>query len=522
MKKICSSWFRIFTSLALAGLVCKITAGTCPALKNPIEIGSINPESKDPVDQAILDFSPVVYLSKKTGVLYGDYHEEYLPMTVESYIAHPDTQVLYDHKKKTVVIPKGKVTMEALANSMETLAKIVPDFKNPGANFFLSGADCINGGDNKDTIYKTPQEKTFKARIPKNINTPYYAIFSQTDSGHDYIQYLFFYGYNGDYPIVTGFPGAGAHKMDLEHLILEFEGGSIKKGSPVLTRVGFPTHGKGEAKWLDMKNDQHFKDLTFEMVNEKRHIVGYAAYHGHGMYPQIGTYVRLGGFGNDITAKGMRWFPNGIIRLERADNTNFFTPTMGWVKANMDMGPDGVGGIPEKAWFGAVENEDAGMDYKKMYCKNSDTFCITKKRISSESLSIPSSLKGIYENNAVFNPSALPSEEIQVNKDTTLYFRKIGVKREIPTEKSGNKNIKKQHITVNKLKMEIDGDAQLEDDDDMYSVTFNKTGKVHLTFLEDEEIIDTERQGEDLADTAPETKNSEKNLPTISVSVSVL
>ena len=470
-----------------------LNAKPCPAPANPLKIPSINPESKDSIDQAILNYAPIVYLAKKPGKIYGYDDEQYFPMTFEYYLAQPQTRVLYGHKKREVVLDKGQVTMQALA-SID-----YEKYPDPVKNLFMESNSCTDAGDNPQTKYITPENKTFTSWEKDSkgkpvIRTPYYAIFT-SQGGHDYIQYIFVYGYNGDYPIVPGLPGVGSHKMDVEHLMLQFEGGSITKGTPKLTRISFPAHGAGEAKWLNADNP----DLTYE----DGHLVAYSAYHGHGLYPEKGTYVRICGFGTETTDAGKKWQPHAVIRVEYPGRAGFDNKKMGIFAFLGDLGPTGVAGLPKKGWFGFPNKEDGGINYKANFCPKGKS-CNTLMQ-SINTCKAPESMLVSYEGTNVFSSKTLPTKEVKVKVGTIFHiFKNSNVTTKV--SRSGAKQEKEQKINDFISSMKLDGNAQISEDDDKFTITFTTPGKVHLTFSNE-----TNASEEVVVD--PNNKQSEEARP---------
>ncbi len=477
-----------------------LNAKPCPAPAQPLSIHSIDPQSKDSIDKAIMDYAPILYLSKKEKTWvekaasrakvwekYDSWNREpYFPMTFEYYLAQPEIRVLYGHKKREVVLDKGQVTMEALA-SID-----YEKYINPETHLFIENNNCTDAGDNPQTKYITPEGTVFTSwekdhKGNQIIRTPYYAIFT-SQGGHDYIQYIFVYGYNGDYPIITGLPGVGTHKMDVEHLMLQFEGGSITKGTPKLTRISFPAHGSGEAKWLDADNP----DLTYE----NGHVVAYSAYHGHGLYPQIGTYVRICGFGTETTDAGKKWQPHAVIRVEYPGRAGFDNKKMGIFAFLGDLGPTGVAGLPKKGWFGFPNKEDGGINYKANFCPKGKV-CNTLQE-SFNTCKAPESMQVLYEGDNIFTKSTLPAQEAKVKVGSTFHILKNSEEK-VKVARKGAKTEKEQKIKDFISSVSVDGKAEVTEDDDKFTIVFKTPGKVHLEFSN---IVTPE-------DTKPDTDNSE-------------
>lgn len=177
-------------------------------------------------------------------------------------------------------------------------------------------------------------------------DAPCYAIF-RTKDNKNYITYIFLFAYNGEYDIL-GLTKVGMHPGDIEHITVE------TNNDNQLLRVFYGAHGSTDGIWI--KAD----DVPLE--NGK--IVAYSALHGHGLYPKIGTVIRLYGLSNDYTDNGIKWTPKASIIYDK-DNSSFNIDTMGWsvyygrIGGSQEKGDtSGITGLADKGWFKNIDELD--------------------------------------------------------------------------------------------------------------------------------------------------------------------
>jgi hypothetical protein len=133
----------------------------------------------------------------------------------------------------------------------------------------------------------------------------------------------------------------GQHFGDIEHITVE-----ITKNTNQLKRVYYGAHTGTEGRWVDAK------DVPFEDGK----IVVYSALHSHACYPQEGSAIRFGGFGNDTMSKGRKWEPEPV-RLYRREDPEFNTERDGWMYFAGRIGNDGVTSISDKDYFTQGDSE---------------------------------------------------------------------------------------------------------------------------------------------------------------------
>lgn len=347
----------------------KFCATRPPAIYAPtIENDEVIKKDTEGMIPIIKKYSPVLYLC----------NERYYPIAAEDYVTAPTTQLVYqpNHKQvpsspKTIVIPRGQVTMEKIYENRK---------KYSGKDFFFEIDECTKFGSNPAQF----------SDGKKNLTTPVYVTWNQYKD-KTYIVYVFAYGFNGPYPV--NIPGIdvpilkgdisdeqGAHEFDLEHITLE-----LNKDKQ-LERIFFAAHGRAEGVWYPANH----KDIQYEGT----HPISHVAINGHGSYPREGTHLRIFGFANDITCKTKKWIPQ-LVLLYPENDERFNPKTMGWVYHSGEYGRRGVG--PMSRFFNGEKDLPKGQPLSRVqFCpnppKNSKNpldwakyrTCIESKRMKAE------------------------------------------------------------------------------------------------------------------------------------------
>lgn len=316
---------------------CKLSANL--NLPNPPTI-----DSKEAQDQDTDGLLP--YIKKYAPVAWLEGSEDYYPMTFSEYIMAPTTSLISRESDDTTVakdtiLAPGKITMEKLYAMSKDPSKYNP------LNLAFNIANCTQWGANPE------KNKDSKG----NLTTPIYAAtFEQNEKL--YIQYLFFYGYNGAYNIG---PLQGEvvdiqdyHEGDLEHVTMELD-----KKTKKLLRIYFSAHSRTEGFWLNANDPK--------VEYEGTHPVVYIAHYSHAAYPKEGTYVRIYGAANDITGKGQKWLPQ-IMRIYAETDSRFDPKTMGFMYFPGNYGVHGVQHLTGQSWFMNTQG-DIGRDYSG-FCNN--------------------------------------------------------------------------------------------------------------------------------------------------------
>lgn len=301
---------------------------------------SYAPTIDDPevIAQDVEDMIPVI--KKYSPILYLC-NELYYPIAVEDLFTAPGTQLVYyppfDDEGKTInedkiiVVPKGHVTMENIYEHRTNYS---------GNKYFFEIDQCTRAGANPANF--SDQQG--------NLTTPVYVTWSRHND-KIYIVYVFIYGFNGAYPV--SMPVKGDHDFDVEHITLELN------ENKELERIFFAAHTSREGSWLPAEHES--------IEYEGTHPIVYVAQTGHGSYPEGGTYVRIYGFGNDITCKTKKWIPQ-LVLVYPEEDVRFNPQTMGWAAHSGDFGR-GVGSF--KRFFNGANDLPKGQPYDKvLFCPN--------------------------------------------------------------------------------------------------------------------------------------------------------
>jgi hypothetical protein len=330
----------------------KTSGHYAPTIQDP-EIRKADTENMIPL---IESYCPIFYVC----------NEIYLPIAAEDYFTAPGTELIYQpgHKKnqlapKQVIVSKGQVTMEKIYSRWSQ--------GSYDEDVFFENDTCVQFGSNPKRFTDTEG----------NLTTPVYVLWTEYNNKL-YITYVCIYGFNGPYTIdvpllATAFLKGdildfqNAHEFDLEHITLE-----LNKDSRQMERIYFACHGSAEGVWLPAKHP----DIAYEGT----HPVAYVAFGGHGLYPRMGTHVRIYGFANDITCKGKRWLPQ-LVLLYPKNDPRFNAKTMGWVYHPGDYGRRGVDSLARKDWFYNMEAElRGGMSHDRVpFCPNPLNDSMTEK-----------------------------------------------------------------------------------------------------------------------------------------------
>jgi len=326
--------------------------------------------SGDPVVQnALKKFSPIFYLHLD---------EKAFPTDPRDYFEHENTRMI-DGESGKVLIERGLVTMQKIDQfARASFEKGVYDA--PKVHFAPSS--CIFwGSDPRDHMNSSG-----------DLITPMWYLSWYGDKKKTlYLQFLCFYGYNSPYTIdIAGnvlLEGdkeklQNAHEADLEHVTIEIDLETDK-----IIRIFFGAHGVHEGMWATPGQ--------FEV--EGTHPVIYVAKGGHGNYPRKGTWVRIYGFGNDLTMKGFRWTPlfhrayapvqRDAVKEKpetfRSGEKGYNPQTMGWLAHIGNYGKRGVRSAwRQRDWFNRPDSSTRTFEEGiKIWCETGDTKCINKKAV---------------------------------------------------------------------------------------------------------------------------------------------
>jgi hypothetical protein len=256
-----------------------------------------------------------------TFVFHED--EKYYPSSADFFLKHSH---LYDAKKHRPI--KFDPSSKDVYDSTKGYASKTHDI-------YIKVNDNFDVPDQVDNSLKTG----FKDNLG---NVPIYFYKHETVT-HSYINYIVFYPYNGSYNIL-GIERTGQHWGDIEHLTFETD-----KATGALTRVFFAAHGAEDGKWVPVNEIE--KDASGNFLI-------YIAVNGHGFYPSIGEYYRVGGMANDVVSdKGLRFTPTPgqFNQILDHNDPNYVKETMGWAHFQGVWGQDGISSLIDKGWYNKVD-----------------------------------------------------------------------------------------------------------------------------------------------------------------------
>lgn len=209
-------------------------------------------------EDLVKKFAPIFYLHSK---------EKYFPLGLETYLLNSEVW----HKDE-LVYNKGECNWDKINN------KIVNGKKYDPIHFKLNIDEKKIYGD-----------KT-------NLAPHYVAVIE--DNELIQITYAQIYPNNPGYTMFN----FGQHKADLEHVLIQIH----KKNMNEIFRMYYSSHSSGQWKLGD------------EIIKENNRPVVYIAKGSHACYSKSGTWVRIGGFANDICNKGIKWDPldNNLVILK--------------------------------------------------------------------------------------------------------------------------------------------------------------------------------------------------------------
>lgn len=261
------------------------------------------------MEELIKKYSPIVYINSE---------EKYYPCSIEWMLKN---STLVDFNTNTKIKNPSQRDLYNIAQKY--------DFQRRG------------DGD----IVLSFEEETYRGQSPLS-DVPIYA-YSWTKDDKIYLTYIILFTYNGSYDI-AGLASLGEHPGDIESVTVECN----RDGK--INRVFFGAHGTKDGRWVD----------SSLVETENDHVVCFMAYSGHGLYYKPGQVFRFGGFANDNTDRGVKWFPR-ISMIYKKDDPNFNIDTMGWTVYNSRIGgsqdkpnTDGIMGLADKAWYQYGTNTD--------------------------------------------------------------------------------------------------------------------------------------------------------------------
>ena len=151
---------------------------------------------------------------------------------------------------------------------------------------------------------------------PKETVPAFFHVAMNPDwENHYYIVYYLFYPYNGP-KRVFGLVPTGAHTADIETITVK-----VRTSDNQVLEYMMTNHGDNVAYALDNGVEEGAtaprnallgeapgrvgpEDAPLVGLDEEGRPVVYTSLNGHGLYNEPGSYIRLGGAGNDVTADG--------------------------------------------------------------------------------------------------------------------------------------------------------------------------------------------------------------------------
>ncbi len=289
------AYFKIKTGISILLISVLVLTG-CRHTTNPLTTQTISqsaqPSSsavdadKDGINdsiegQLITRFAPVVYLAQE---------EQYLPANVPWFL--PRVRMRYNVRLgfDDSVLPMGKVNLSTLLAQKDRNQP--SGFSSSQTEFFLEETD-VKGGDSLDEYRKATRAGTGQADwvcyahvrfVPGNADL------------YD-VQYIFFYGYNGN---LLGGPLQTAHEADLEHVTVR-----VKADLKTIDKIYYAAHD-GEGKWYTRQAAAGVND-GYALTADSRPVV-YSAVNSHASYPWAGKWERGTLLPDDNTdGKGPVW-----------------------------------------------------------------------------------------------------------------------------------------------------------------------------------------------------------------------
>lgn len=187
-------------------------------------------------------------------------------------------------------------------------AALAPVIKyHPRERFFLDDAEDYFARTVPHTSADGKKARVMKAgAAPANYAYPkveetvpvFYRILQRTD--YYYIVYYLFFPYNGP-KRVLGLVPVGQHTADIETIAVKVR----SKDNRVL-EYKMTNHGDYVAYALEDPGRGRFgpDGAPLVRVDEAGHPIVYTSLNGHGLYNEPGSYLRVAGIGNDVTADG--------------------------------------------------------------------------------------------------------------------------------------------------------------------------------------------------------------------------
>lgn len=267
------------------------------------------------IDNLALIYKPIIYLHP---------HERHYPLNIRAYLQSAN---VIDNNTKAL-IREGPITNLLLDQEADTYS---------GSPTFI--------------IRETEQNDVKRGEWATHDANLYYRAI--TIAGKIYITFIAFFGYNGDYPVFYNLFPMGSHWSDFEHITLEFD-----ETTQTLLRAYYGAHKINEGRWV-LAEDIEMKQVTPGGIPRP---VVHVAKIGHGFYPQPGSYIRFGGFANDLCSKSemsdlTQWDSRYLIRLFEPTEPEYLPESHGFLKYNGTWGEGKISGPQQTPWWSAPQSQ---------------------------------------------------------------------------------------------------------------------------------------------------------------------
>jgi len=209
----------------------------------------------------------------------------------------------------------------------ETIEPMSFDDYIKNSELLINGIKTINKGKIKLPLPENLNKQNFKclnflgeSKLPdqNNINNiPLYGKVNEIDDKYIDIIYMLFFPINTGYNICCN--NFGFHSADLECIILR-----INKRFELINNIYLSAHGDLECQNFNYKNIYYTNNNTLRISP-----LIFCALGSHALYPKSKTYIRILGFANDKTNKGILWSPKNIINIDSRNDILSYIGNLG-------------------------------------------------------------------------------------------------------------------------------------------------------------------------------------------------
>ena len=211
-------------------------------------------------------------------------------------------------------------------HSDETIQPMSFDDYIKKSELLINGINILKKGDVKLPLQEHINKENYKclnfigeSKFPNQNdinNIPLYGKVNILNDKYIDIIYMLFFPINTGYNICCNI--IGYHSADLECIILR-----INKRFELIENIYLSAHGEIECQ------NYNYKNISYEKNSIRITPIIYCALGSHALYPKPKTYIRIGGFANDKTNKGILWKTNNIINLNNRQDILSFKGNLG-------------------------------------------------------------------------------------------------------------------------------------------------------------------------------------------------